>query len=110
MEVATRAGTVHCTEVGSGSPVVLLHATLHDHHDFDGVARRLAEQHRVLAVLQARGVLAIAEEVARSNDRFTLAIVADFETLGTPHPTETARLFVAMASRGRPARMRPRPP
>ncbi|MGQ0831954.1 MAG: TetR/AcrR family transcriptional regulator [Microthrixaceae bacterium] len=49
-------------------------------------------------LLQARGVPAIAAEVARSNDRFALASVADFETLGGPHPTETARLFVAMAA------------
>ncbi|MGQ0831953.1 MAG: alpha/beta fold hydrolase [Microthrixaceae bacterium] len=50
MDVETRTGRVHCAETGSGPPVVLLHANLHDHRDFDGVAGRLAEHHRVVAV------------------------------------------------------------
>lgn len=49
-EVETRAGLVHYTESGSGPPVVLLHATLHDHRDFDPVVGRLAERHRVVAI------------------------------------------------------------
>lgn len=49
-EVETRAGLVHYTEAGSGAPVVLLHATLHDHRDFDGIVGPLAQRHRVLAV------------------------------------------------------------
>ncbi|MFB9833833.1 alpha/beta fold hydrolase [Actinoallomurus acaciae] len=49
--VQTRAGRVFYTEQGSGPPVVLLHATLHDHTDFDAVAGPLADAgHRVLAV------------------------------------------------------------
>jgi pimeloyl-ACP methyl ester carboxylesterase len=49
--VQTRAGQVFYAEQGSGSPVVLLHATLHDHTDFDAVAGPLAAAgHRVLAV------------------------------------------------------------
>jgi pimeloyl-ACP methyl ester carboxylesterase len=35
---------------GSGVPVVLLHATLHDHRDFDLVADRLAARYRTIAV------------------------------------------------------------
>lgn len=49
--VQTRVGQVFYAEQGSGSPVVLLHATLHDHTDFDAVAGPLAAAgHRVLAV------------------------------------------------------------
>jgi pimeloyl-ACP methyl ester carboxylesterase len=48
--IATRAGRVFCEQRGSGVPVVLLHATLHDHRDFDLVAGGLAEQYRVIAV------------------------------------------------------------
>ena len=33
--IATRAGRVFYEQRGSGVPVVLLHATLHDHRDFD---------------------------------------------------------------------------
>lgn len=50
VELETRTGKVHFTDVGSGSPVVLLHANLHDHHDFDAIAGRLAERHRVVAI------------------------------------------------------------
>ncbi|MEV6478839.1 alpha/beta hydrolase [Streptomyces sp. NPDC051576] len=47
----TRAGQVFYDEQGSGPPVVLLHATLHDHTDYDAVAGPLAAAgHRVLAV------------------------------------------------------------
>ena len=49
-QVLTRAGRVSYADTGSGPPIVLLHATLHDHHDFDAVAPRLAEHHRVIAV------------------------------------------------------------
>jgi len=49
--VQTRAGQVFYAEQGSGRPVVLLHATLHDHTDFDAVAGPLAAAgYRVLAV------------------------------------------------------------
>ena len=49
--VATRAGQVFYAEQGAGLPVVLLHATLHDHTDFDAIAGPLAESgYRVLAV------------------------------------------------------------
>jgi pimeloyl-ACP methyl ester carboxylesterase len=48
--VSTRAGQVFHTDQGSGEPVVLLHATLHDHHDFDTVAPPLAERYRVIAI------------------------------------------------------------
>ena len=49
--VQTRVGQVFYAEQGSGLPVVLLHATLHDHTDFDAVAGPLAAAgFRVLAV------------------------------------------------------------
>ncbi|MGF6882670.1 pimeloyl-ACP methyl ester carboxylesterase [Nocardia sp. GAS34] len=48
--VTTRAGRIHVAERGDGPPVVLLHATGHDHHDFDPVIDRLAEGFRVFAV------------------------------------------------------------
>jgi pimeloyl-ACP methyl ester carboxylesterase len=47
---ATSAGQVFYAERGSGLPVVLLHATLHDHRDFDLVATPLAERYRTIAV------------------------------------------------------------
>lgn len=46
----TRAGQVHHTDRGDGPPVVLLHANLHDHHDYDLVAAALAGRYRVIAV------------------------------------------------------------
>jgi alpha-beta hydrolase superfamily lysophospholipase len=49
--VLTRAGRVFYAERGEGPPVVLLHATLHEHRDFDAVAGPLAAAgYRVLAV------------------------------------------------------------
>jgi pimeloyl-ACP methyl ester carboxylesterase len=48
--VTTTAGRVFCEERGSGVPVVLLHATLHDHRDFDPVAGPLATRYRTIAV------------------------------------------------------------
>ena len=46
----------------------------------------------------ARGEPAIAEEVARSNDRFARAAVPDFRAMGHELPLESARLFVAMTA------------
>lgn len=46
----TRAGRVSYREAGTGVPVVLLHATLHDHRDFDPVFAQLALQYRTIAV------------------------------------------------------------
>jgi pimeloyl-ACP methyl ester carboxylesterase len=48
--ISTRAGRVHVAEHGEGPTVVLLHATLHDHHDFDPIADKLAAQFRVIAI------------------------------------------------------------
>src|SRR5260370_5885959 len=48
--VTTTAGRVFCEERGSGVPVVLLHATLHDHRDFDLVAGPLATRYRTIAL------------------------------------------------------------
>jgi pimeloyl-ACP methyl ester carboxylesterase len=45
-----RTGRVSYTESGAGRPLLLLHATLHDRHDFDAVATSLARRHRVIAV------------------------------------------------------------
>ena len=46
----------------------------------------------------ARGEPAIAEEVARSNDRFARAAAGDFRAMGRSYPLDTARLFVAMTA------------
>jgi len=46
----TSAGRVFYEERGSGLPVVLLHATLHDRRDFDLVVGPLAERYRTIAV------------------------------------------------------------
>jgi pimeloyl-ACP methyl ester carboxylesterase len=48
--VKTSAGRVSYTERGSGTPIVLLHATTHDHRDFDQVAQALSATHRTIAV------------------------------------------------------------
>lgn len=49
--VQTRVGPVFYAEQGTGEPVVLLHATLHDHTDFDAIAGPLADAgYRVLAL------------------------------------------------------------
>lgn len=46
----------------------------------------------------ARGEPAIAQEVARSNDRFARAAAGDIRAMGRADPLETARLFVAMTA------------
>jgi pimeloyl-ACP methyl ester carboxylesterase len=46
----TRVGNVAYSDTGEGPVVVLLHATLHDRHDFDAIAPRLSRNHRVIAV------------------------------------------------------------
>jgi pimeloyl-ACP methyl ester carboxylesterase len=48
--VSTRLGDVVYQTQGEGVPVILLHANLHDHHDFDTIATRLAENYRTIAV------------------------------------------------------------
>ena len=48
--VQTRAGEVAYSDVGDGPVVVLLHATLHDRHDFDAIVPSLSREHRVIAV------------------------------------------------------------
>jgi pimeloyl-ACP methyl ester carboxylesterase len=50
VDVQSRCGRISVTEQGSGFPVVLLHATLCDHHDFDPVIPALAERYRVITV------------------------------------------------------------
>ncbi|HET6731466.1 alpha/beta fold hydrolase [Mycobacterium sp.] len=46
----TSFGTVDYTDEGSGLPILLLHATLHDRTDFAPVYDALADGHRVLAL------------------------------------------------------------
>lgn len=46
--VQTSLGTVSYTDEGSGPPLLLLHAALHDHTDFDSVHADLARGRRVL--------------------------------------------------------------
>ena len=48
--VLTRAGRVAYHESGSGPTILLLHATLHDRHDFDPVVETLARNYRTIAV------------------------------------------------------------
>ncbi|MDT5150234.1 MAG: hypothetical protein QOI01_1967 [Mycobacterium sp.] len=48
--VETRVGKVAYSDTGEGPVVVLLHATLHDRHDFDAIAPSLSRDHRVIAV------------------------------------------------------------
>ncbi|WP_006243593.1 alpha/beta fold hydrolase [Mycolicibacterium tusciae] len=44
----TSLGTVFYSDEGSGPPIVLLHAALHDHTDFDAVRAELTPRRRVL--------------------------------------------------------------
>nr|WP_232542232.1 alpha/beta hydrolase [Nocardia bovistercoris] len=44
------AGELAYDDIGSGDPVVLLHATLHDRRDFTPIIPALAENHRVIAL------------------------------------------------------------
>jgi pimeloyl-ACP methyl ester carboxylesterase len=46
----TSAGRVAYSDTGSGPMLVLLHATLHDRHDYDPVLAALAASHRVIAM------------------------------------------------------------
>jgi pimeloyl-ACP methyl ester carboxylesterase len=46
----TSAGRVAYSDTGTGPLLVLLHATLHDRHDFDPVVPALAAAHRVVAM------------------------------------------------------------
>jgi pimeloyl-ACP methyl ester carboxylesterase len=46
----TSLGTVSYTDEGSGPPILLLHAALHDHTDFDAVRTELTQGRRVLAL------------------------------------------------------------
>jgi pimeloyl-ACP methyl ester carboxylesterase len=46
----TRAGRVAYRESGSGPTILLLHATLHDRHDFDPIIDTLAKRYRTIAV------------------------------------------------------------
>jgi pimeloyl-ACP methyl ester carboxylesterase len=48
--VPTRAGDVSYVVQGKGQPVIMLHATLHDCHDFDAIAGKLAVHYQTIAV------------------------------------------------------------
>jgi pimeloyl-ACP methyl ester carboxylesterase len=48
--IQTRAGRIAYRESGRGPTVLLLHATLHDRHDFDPIVEVLAERYRTIAV------------------------------------------------------------
>jgi pimeloyl-ACP methyl ester carboxylesterase len=48
--IQTRAGRVAYRESGSGPTVLLLHATLHDRHDFAPIVEALAKRYRTIAV------------------------------------------------------------
>ena len=49
-DLETRAGVLKYEEHGTGDPLLLLHATLHDRHDFDAVIPALARNHTVIAI------------------------------------------------------------
>jgi pimeloyl-ACP methyl ester carboxylesterase len=48
--IQTRAGRLGYSELGCGPTVLLLHATLHDRHDFDPIVGALARRYRTIAV------------------------------------------------------------
>ena len=47
--IPTRLGDMAYQVRGHGIPVIMLHATLHDRHDFDAIATRLAENYLTIA-------------------------------------------------------------
>ena len=49
-DLTTRAGDIGYEEFGSGEPLILLHATLHDRHDYDAIIPSLAKNFRVIAI------------------------------------------------------------
>jgi pimeloyl-ACP methyl ester carboxylesterase len=50
VEISTHVGKVRVDSVGAGPPVVLLHATLHDRHDYDPIIAGLAGRFTAIAV------------------------------------------------------------
>lgn len=48
--VDTSAGRVRHQERGRGAPMVLLHATLRDRHDYDRTIEHLSTDHRTIAI------------------------------------------------------------
>lgn len=48
--VSTRAGDVSYTIRGEGRPLLLLHASLHDSHDFDPIVFRLADRFQTISL------------------------------------------------------------
>jgi AraC-like DNA-binding protein len=52
----TPRGQLVGAQVGDGPPLLLLHATLHDRHDFDPIIPTRARNHRVLALAQVAGL------------------------------------------------------
>jgi len=48
--IATTHGLISYRESGTGRPVVMLHATLHDHRDFDPIFDEIAHDHRAIAI------------------------------------------------------------
>ncbi|MDR3660279.1 MAG: alpha/beta hydrolase [Mycobacterium sp.] len=48
--VQTRAGILTYQDHGDGPVLILLHASLHSHHDFDAIAPTLARDYRVVAL------------------------------------------------------------
>ena len=48
--IATTHGLISYRESGTGRPVVMLHATLHDRRDFDPIFDEIARTHRAIAI------------------------------------------------------------
>lgn len=82
--VETSSGRVHYVERGSGPVVLLLHATLHDHHDFDRVAERLARAYRTIA-LDWPGHGGSDTPVGTSATGFARVLAEVFDKLGLEH-------------------------
>lgn len=49
-EIETAHGLIHYTDTGAGLPVVMVHATLHDHRDYDPIVGPIARSHRAIAI------------------------------------------------------------
>jgi len=48
--ISTRVGDISYSIHGKGSPIILLHATLHSRHDFDAIIPQLSLHYQVIAI------------------------------------------------------------
>lgn len=110
----TSMGKVAYETQGEGPPLLLLHATLHDRHDFDAIVPALARNHRVTALdwpahgqsevpvapVTAVGLADVLEEIVVARDSHDLRLIGNSvggfaaARLAIRHPERVARLVL----------------